>query len=100
MNVNGESASVYGPRGSRTFSFAEIRRVWGVRIGKITYDEDFIIIELEDGQKIDVGELDDGFGNLIDSMVQRLPNFLRDCITELDQSDGTDKLLWPNVGKA
>jgi hypothetical protein len=97
VDVKGPTVLVIGPKSSTSFSFSEIQNVWGVRLGMITYDENFLIIELMNGVTIDVGELDDGFSVLLEGICENLPDFAPERVAELDGSDGRNVLIWAST---
>jgi hypothetical protein len=55
-----------------------VDRVFFEGMNKITYDENFLILEGTDGKTIEVGELDDGFSDFEQDLVRKLPAFPED----------------------
>lgn len=54
---------------------SEIVAIDGVKVDKITYEENFLVVTKADGTKISIGELDDGFAEFEQAIGTSLQGF-------------------------
>jgi hypothetical protein len=83
---------------SRAVEFDKIATVAAEKVGKITYDEVFLIIRDQSGDGVTLGELDDGFAAVERELRARLPNFPAGWWAEAEASPiGIRTEIWPVV---
>jgi hypothetical protein len=97
MNIalEGGSLVVSGRRGGAV-QFADIVEVNAEKVGKITYDEVFLIVRDRSGGGVTLGELDEGFADAEQALRTHLPGFPADWRDLAEQSHlGARTQVWP-----
>lgn len=102
MGWNSPSVSSRGDRfesrrgiSRRSMTWAAVDSVFYETVDKITYDENFLILEGSDGKRIEIGELDDGFSDFEQALVRNLPDFPEIWRqTTKAMTPGVRELLW------
>src|SRR5687768_15492766 len=86
---------VSGHRGGAV-RFADIMEVAAEKVGKITYDEVFLIVRGQTGDAVTLGELDAGFADAEQALRTRLPGFPSNWWAAAEQAPvGIRKQVWP-----
>lgn len=94
-----ESRLVVSGRHGGAVCFANIAEVAAEKVGKITYDEVFLIVRGQSGEAITLGELDDGFAEAEQALRARLPGFPPDWWAAAEQAPvGSRAQVWPTPG--
>lgn len=94
ITINGNSINIYRwPRTTR-IGFDKIRRIVGEKLDKLTYEENFLLLDLDDGGRISLGELDSGFAEL-KSELRKFASLDPNWRAELESAPAeTPSLLW------
>lgn len=71
----------------RAMQWRDIDFVYGEKIDKVTYEELFLIVKNAFGDRISVGELDQGFDALEDALHQNLEGFPVDWRQKLEATE-------------
>lgn len=79
-------------RASVFIPWNKIERIRGVKLDKITYEENFIVVQSEDMQ-ISLGELDKNFDEIEGTIRHRFPNIPPSWRAELE-GGREDIVLW------
>lgn len=78
--------------------FADIIEVAAEKIGKVTYDEVFLIVRDKAGAAITFGELDEGFADAAQALRGRLPDFPSDWQGAAEMAAvGIRNQVWPTL---
>ncbi len=86
---------VSGRRGGAV-RFADIAEAAAEKVGKITYDEVFLIVQGQSGNDLTLGELDDGFAEAEQALQARIPGFPADWWAAAEQAPvGIRAQVWP-----
>lgn len=86
---------VSGRRGGAV-RFADIAEVAAEKVGKVTYDEVFLIVREQSGDAITLGEPDEGFAEAEQALRARLPGFPSDWWASAEQAPiGIRAQVWP-----
>ena len=86
---------VSGRRGGAV-QFADIAEVAAEKVGKITYDEVFLIVRERAGDTVTLGELDEGFTEAEQALRSRLVGFPADWWATAEQAAvGVRVQVWP-----
>jgi hypothetical protein len=86
---------VTGPNGGAVH-FADIAEVAAEKVGKVTYDEVFLIVREQSGDAITLGELDEGFADAEQALRARLPGFPLNWWAVAEQRPvGVRAQVWP-----
>jgi hypothetical protein len=92
-----EGRLVVSGRGGGVVCFEDIAEVTAEKVGKITYDEVFLIVREQSGHAITLGELDEGFREAEEALRARLANFPREWWDRAEQTPvGVRTHVWPN----
>ena len=87
------------PRTTR-IGFDQIRRIVGEKLDKLTYEENFLLLDLDDGRRISLGELDSGFAES-ESALRTFASLDPNWRAELESAPaGTPRLLWEKPSEA
>lgn len=93
--VEGDRLEVHGRRGGAV-CLADIAEVASEKVGKITYDEVFLIVRDHSGNGVTLGELDEGFADAVQELRVRLPDFPSDWHGAAEQTPvGVRAQVWP-----
>jgi len=93
--LEGDSLVVSGRPGGAV-RFADIAEVTAEKVGKITYDEVFLILRDHSGGRVTLGELDEGFADAEQALRTNLPGFPSDWWNLAEQSPvGARSQVWP-----
>jgi hypothetical protein len=96
--VEGDRLVVSGRRGGAV-RFNDIAQVAAEKIGKVTYDEVFLIVQERAGGAVTLGELDDGFAEAEQALRAYLSGFPSDWWTTAEQTAvGLRVQVWPAEG--
>lgn len=77
---------------------ANVAEVAAEKVGKITYDEVFLILREHSGDAVAVGELDDGFAEAESALRTHLRNFPADWRAKAEASPiGLRGQVWPTA---
>lgn len=88
---------VSGWRGG-SVRLASVAEVAAEKIGKITYDEVFLIVRDHSGNSVSIGELDDGFAEAETALRAHVPNIPADWRANAEASPvGTWMQVWPTA---
>lgn len=91
-----ESRLVVAGRGGGAVRFADIAEVAAEKVGKVTYDEVFLIVRGQSGEAVTLGELDEGFAEAEQALRARLPGFPSNWWATAEQaSAGVRAQVWP-----
>ncbi len=91
-----EDRLVVSGRGGGAVCFADITEVAAEKVGKITYDEVFLIVRELSGHALTLGELDEGFREAEQALRARLPSFPSDWWDAAEQAPvGVRAQVWP-----
>jgi hypothetical protein len=86
---------VSGRRGGAVH-FADIAEVAAEKVGKITYDEVFLIVRGQSGDALTLGELDEGFAEAEQALRAHLPDFPSNWLATAEQTPvGIRAQVWP-----
>jgi hypothetical protein len=76
--------------------FADIAEVAAEKVGKVTYDEVFLVVREQAGNAITLGELDEGFAEAEQALRTRLASFPSDWWAAAEQAPvGLRAQVWP-----
>ena len=76
--------------------FADVADVTAEKVGKVTYDEVFLIVREHSGNSITSGELDEGFTEAEQALRTRLAGFPSDWRATAEQAPvGVRGHVWP-----
>ncbi|HYJ52438.1 MAG TPA: hypothetical protein VEW04_04640 [Allosphingosinicella sp.] len=82
--------------GGGTVRFADIVDVAAEKVGKITYDEVFLIVRDRSGEAITCGELDEGFAEAEHALETHLSGFPSDWRAAAEEAPvGLRAQVWP-----
>ena len=88
---------VSGRRGG-AIHVANVTEVAAEKVGKVTYDELFLIVREHSGDAVAIGELDEGFAEAEQALRSYLPNFPTDWKPTAEASPiGVRVQVWPTV---
>jgi len=74
----------------------DVRQVYGELVGKVTYDECFLVFETK-GSTVSCGELDEGFDVFERALFERFPTFPREWRNWVNAGGiGSRITLWTN----
>jgi hypothetical protein len=74
-----------------------VRAVHAIKMDKMTYEEDFLVLSFGEARSVSVGELDKGFAAFQAALVERLPGFDTDWQTKTATSAaGVMFRVWGN----
>jgi hypothetical protein len=80
--------------GDLAVDWSRVTRIRAVKLDKVTYEENFLIIELGD-EVISAGELDEDFPNLEQRVLRQFPGIPDDWRAALEHTTGPhDMTLW------
>lgn len=97
ISVEADSLVVSGRHGGAA-RFEEIAEVAAEKIGKVVYDEVFLIVRQRHGEAIALGELDDGFAAAEQELRKRLAGFPSDWWADAEQAPvGIRKQIWADA---
>lgn len=89
---------VGGSRGGNV-RFADIVEGAAEKVGKITYDEVFLIVRQQSGEGVTLGELDEGFAEAEEARRVHLPGFPSDWRAAAEEAPiGLRSQLWAAPG--
>jgi len=77
----------------RSAGIHDINAISGICIDKITYDENFLILHLDNGRVLEIGELDDGFADVTRALAGQLKRFPVDWMAHITEKD-SPKTIW------
>lgn len=78
-------------------NFADITHVAAEKVGKITYDEVFLIVRGQSGNAVTLGELDTGFADAEKTLRARLTDFPSNWWAAAKQAPvGVREQIWPS----
>jgi hypothetical protein len=81
-----------------TIAFTEIKSVSAEKVGKITYDEVFLIIHHVSGDDLHLGELDNGFAALEHAFREQLRDFPQDWWAKAEAAPvGARNKVWTGL---
>jgi hypothetical protein len=84
--------------GGGTVRFADIAEVAAEKVGKITYDEVFLIVRNQSGEAITCGELDEGFTEAERALEKHLSGFPSDWRAAAEEAPvGLRAQVWPTT---
>jgi hypothetical protein len=93
--LEGGSLVISGRRGGAV-RFDDIAEIEAEKVGKITYDELFLIVRDHLGSGLTLGELDEGFAEAEEALRERLPGFPSDWRDLAEESSvGARERVWP-----
>jgi hypothetical protein len=97
MKITVEDARlIVAGRNGGAVSFADIIEVAAEKVGKVTYDEVFLLVREQSGDAITLGELDQGFAEAEQALRARLPGFPSNWWATAEQAPvGMRAKLWP-----
>jgi len=75
IKIAGENITVTSGLSNNVIKVSEIEAVFSQQIGKVTYDEDFLILRSQQGKEVTAGELDVGFPELEGFLKKELASF-------------------------
>jgi hypothetical protein len=83
-------------RSQPTVAFSEVKNIQGVKLDKLTYEENFLRFSTAQGTRADVGELAAGFTVLESRLTAFFDGFPLDWRTRLEEGpSGEFQFLWP-----
>ena len=90
-----QGALVVNGRRGMAVRIADITEVTVEKVGKITYDELFLIVREQSGNAISLGELDEGFSNAEQALLAYLPGFPADWRIAAEEAPiGVQNPVW------
>jgi len=93
-----EDRLVVSGRGGGTVRFADIVEVAAEKVGKVTYDEVFLILRDQSGDAITCGELDEGFAEAEQALGTHLSCFPSDWRAAAEAASvGLRAQVWPTM---
>lgn len=93
LSLDPDSLTEKAFRRNETIKWAEVRSIRGVKLDKITYQENFLVIEDERGRSISIGELDTDFEAVEAAVREIFPGIPEHWRAPLEEGED-DILLW------
>ena len=91
-----DSRLIIAGRGGGAVRFDDIAEVAAEKVGKVTYDEVFLIVRGQSGEAVALGELDEGFAEAEQALRTRLPGFPSDWWATAERApSGIRAQVWP-----
>jgi hypothetical protein len=82
-------------RRRKRFALRSIRRIESVKIDKVTYEENHLLLELDGGKVVSLGQLDRGFQAVEERLRARFDPFDPDWMARLEDGPaGQRRLIW------
>ena len=76
--------------------FSDVVQIQGVKLDKITLEENFLVFKTAKGDQMEIGELFDGFDNLESSLTASFQGFPQNWRARLENGPSQRFLaLWP-----